>query len=274
MRLIAALLVACLLAGCSMVRLAYESADSYLRYRAGAYLDVHGEQADELDAAIDAFHDWHRKQALPQYARLAGEAAQRVDDGLTPEDLVWGYDSLIAQTRIGLREGAQRIAPLLGRLDAQQIAHIESRLAEENRRFEKEFLRGTEGARRERRAERIVKRLEDWVGRLSQAQVERVRQYSARAPLLAEMRLREHQRVQAAGLELLRAGKIEGLPEFVAYWDRGRDPAYAAGIEASRRELFALLLDLDRTLAPGQRAQAVANLQRYAADFRQLSGKR
>ena len=274
MRLIVALLVACLLSGCSMVRLAYESADSYLRYRAGAYLDVHGEQADELDAAIDAFHDWHRKQALPQYARFAGEAAQRVDDGLTPEDLVWGYDSLIAQTRIGLREAARRIAPLLGRLDAQQIAHIESRLAEENRRFEKEFLRGAEPARRERRAERVVKRLEDWVGRLSQAQVERVRQYSARVPLLAEMRLRDYQRVQAAGLELLRAGKIEGLPEFVAHWDRGRDPAYAAGIEASRRELFALLLDLDRTLAPRQRAQAVANLQRYAADFQGLSEKR
>jgi hypothetical protein len=167
-RLIAALLVACLLSGCSMVRLAYESADSYLRYRAGAYLDVHGEQADELDAAIDAFHDWHRKQALPQYARFAGEAAQRVDDGLTPEDLVWGYDSLIAQTRIGLREAARRIAPLLGRLDAQQIAHIESRLAEENRRFEKEFLRGAEPARRERRAERVVKRLAS-AGRARQA---------------------------------------------------------------------------------------------------------
>jgi len=272
-RVIAALVVACLLSGCSMVRVAYENADSYLRYRAGAYLDVHGEQAQELDAAIDAFHDWHRKQALPQYARLAGEAAQRVGDGLAPEDLVWGYDSLVAQARIGLREAAQRIAPLLGRLDAQQIAHIESRLAEENRRFEKEFLRGSERARRERRAGRIVKRLEDWVGRLSEAQVERVRQYSERVPLMAEMRLADHKRAQAAGLELVRSHRIETLPEFVAYWDRGRDPAYAAAIEDSRRELFAMLLDLDRTLSPGQRAQAVANLRRYAADFQLLSEK-
>jgi hypothetical protein len=273
-RVIVALVVACLLPGCSTVRLAYENADAYLRYRAGAYLDVHGEQAQELDAAIDAFHDWHRKQALPQYARLAGEAAQRVGDGVTPEDLVWGYDSLIAQARISVREAARRIAPLLGRLDAQQIAHIESRLAEENRRFAKEFLRGSERARRERRAERIVKRLEDWVGRLSQAQVERVRQYSGRAPLLAGMRLRDHQRLQAAGLELLRAHKVETLPEFVAYWERGRDAAYVAAIEDSRRELFAMLLDLDRTLTPEQRAQALANLRRYAADFQLLSEKR
>ena len=276
MRSIAALVCICLLSGCSMVRLAYENADSYLRYRANTYLDVHGEQAQELDAAIDAFHEWHRKKSLPEYARLAGEAAQRVGDGdgVTREDLVWGYDSLIAQARIGLREAAQRIAPLLGRLDAQQIAHIESRLAEENRRFEKEFLRGSERARRERRAERIVKRLEDWVGGLSEAQVERVRQYSERVPLMAEMRLADHKRAQAAGLELVRSHRTEALPEFVAHWDRGRDPAYAAAIEDSRRELFALLLDLDRTLSPEQRAQAVANLRRYAADFQLLSEKR
>jgi hypothetical protein len=273
-RSIAALVCICLLSGCSMVRLAYDNADSYLRWRAGSYLDVHGEQADELDAAIDHFHDWHRQQALPEYARLAGEAAQRVGDGVMPEDLVWGYDSLIAQSRIGLREATQRIAPLLGRLDAQQIAHIERRLAEENRRFAKEFLRGSEKARRERRAERIVKRLEEWVGRLSEAQVERVRQYSERVPLLAGMRLADHQRVQAAGLELLRSQRIEALPAFVAHWDRDRDPAYATAIAEAQRELFALLLELDGMLSPEQRGYAVANLRRYAAEFQLLSEKR
>jgi hypothetical protein len=256
-----------------MVRMAYDNADTYLRWRAGNYLDVHGEQLEDLDAAIDDFHRWHRAQALPQYERLALEAATRVEDGVSPEDLVWGYDSLLAQARIGLREAAQRIAPLLGRLDAQQLAHIETRLAEDNRRFRKEFLRGAEAARRERRAERIVKRLEDWVGRLSQAQEERVRRYSERAPLVAEMRVRDHERVQAAGLAILRSRRIESLPEFVSHWDRGRDPAYVAAIEASRRELTAMLLDLDRSLSPEQRALAVDRLRRYAADFRQLAGQ-
>lgn len=133
MRWLAAALAAWLLCGCSTVRMAYDNADTYLRWRAGNYLDVHGEQLDELDAAIGDFHRWHRAQALPQYARLALEAATRVEDGVSPEDLVWGYDSLLAQARIGLREAAQRIAPLLGRLDARQLSHIEIRLAEDNR---------------------------------------------------------------------------------------------------------------------------------------------
>jgi hypothetical protein len=277
-RAVAAILAACLLCGCSMVRLAYENADSYLRWRAGNYLDVHGEAVDELDAAIADFHDWHRAQALPQYARLAGEAAVRVDDGVSPEDLVWGYDSLIAQVRISLRVAARRIAPLLGRLDAQQIAHFESRLAEDNRRFAKEFLRGSEGERRERRARRIAKRLEDWVGRLSQAQLERVRQYSGRAPLVGALRERDNRRLQAMLLQLLRSDGNEtfeaSLVELVGGWDRGRDPDYAAAIEAARREITAMLLDIDRSLSPEQRAQAVANLRRYAADFQQLAERK
>ena len=56
--------------------------------------------------------------------------------------------------------------------------------------------------------------------------------------------------------------------------ERDRDPAYAAAIESSRREIFILLLDLDRTLSPEQRARAVANLRRYAADFQLLSVKK
>ena len=86
MRALAAILAASLLCGCSMVRLAYENADSYLRWRAGNYLDVHGEAVDELDAAIADFHDWHRAQALPQYARLADEARQALRAAVARQD--------------------------------------------------------------------------------------------------------------------------------------------------------------------------------------------
>ena len=65
LRLSAILVTLSLLAGCSAVRLAYDHADTWLRWRAGNYLDVHGEQAQELDERIDAFHDWHRATALP-----------------------------------------------------------------------------------------------------------------------------------------------------------------------------------------------------------------
>jgi hypothetical protein len=256
------------------VRFAYENADTYLRWRASSYLDVDGETADELDDSIAAFMSWHRASALPKYVTLADEAAQRFARGLTPADLVWGYDSMQGQARESLRAAAERIAPLLDRLTPEQIAHLERRLADDNRRFARDNLRGGDRQRRKRRTERNVERLEDWVGRLSQAQIDRVAQYSERAPLLDELRSRDQRRLQGEFLAILRAREAKKrLADFVANYDRGREPAYAAALEAARREYFAMALELDKSLTREQRGRGLGELRRYAEDFRILSRK-
>jgi hypothetical protein len=257
------------------VRLVYDNADTYLRWRAQLYLDLDGAMADELDERIAAFMAWHRAQALPKYAQITDEAARRFERRLAPADLVWGYDAIMAQARESVRQAAVQGAPLLDQLTPQQIANLERRLGEDNRRFQRENLRGSERERRRRRTERNVERLEDWVGRLSQAQLERVKQYSERAPLLDELRDRDHKRLQAELLAILRAKQArKRLPELAANWERGREPAYVAALEASRKEYFAMALDIDRSLSDKQRARAAAELRRYADDFRALAGER
>jgi hypothetical protein len=273
-RLLAALAAGALLAGCSAVRLAYDNADSYLRWRADAYLDVHGDAADELDERIDAFLDWHRAKALPQYARLSEEAARRLDDGLSHADAVWGYDALQAQARESLRAAAERIAPMLDRLSAEQVSYLERRLAEDNRKFARENLKGSEAERRQRRAKRLQERLEEWVGRLTQAQVQRIRLYAERAPLTDEHRDRDRKRLQAEILAMVRRHEaVKRLPGLAERWQQGRDPAFVALNEAWRKEFNALLVDFDRSLTPAQRARAVAHFRRYAEDFAILAGR-
>lgn len=267
-----ALATALLIAGCSTLRIAYDNADTWLYFRANAYLDLEAQQAQELDARIDEFFAWHRKNALPQYARLSDDAAKRIAKGLSREDLVWGYDSLVAHARQSLRVAAERIAPLLDRLTPRQVAHMESRFAEDNRKFEKEYLRGSDAERRKRRAKRLEQRLEDWVGDLSGAQLEKVKQFSERMPLYDEMRDRDRRRMQAELLAMIRSREAERrLPDWASDWERGRDPAYRALNERFRQEYSALLLELDRSFSPEQRARAEANLRRYAEDFRSLA---
>ena len=267
-RWVVAILATLTLAGCSGVRLVYDNIDSFIRWRMLQFLDVHGEQADELDERIARFLRWHRATALPKYARLCEEAARRLGGGLSREDIVWGYDSLMAQARESLRAAAERIAPMLDRLSPEQLSYMERRFAEDNRKFARENLRGSEAERRKRRATRTAERLEDWVGTLSKTQLERVRQFSERAPLYYEMRDRDRKRLQGELLAMVRAREAQRLlPERAANFDRGRDPAYAAASEAARQEYYALLLDLDRMLSSEQRARAVANFRRYADDF-------
>ena len=261
-----------LLAGCTGLRLAYDNADTYLLFRAKSYLDLDAKGSDELDERIDEFFAWHRRTALPQYARLSEEAAKRVTRGLSREDLVWGYDSLVAHARQSLRFAAERVAPLLDRLTPQQVAHMEKRFAEDNRKFAREYLRGSEAERRKRRARRLEERLEDWVGNLSRVQAEKVRQFSERTPLYDELRAKDRQRMQAEFVDMIRKREAQKrLPDWIANWERGRDPAHLAASERFYQEYLALLLELDKTLAPEQRNRAAANFRRYAEDFRVLA---
>jgi hypothetical protein len=271
--LVAAFAAGVVLSGCSAMRLAYDNADTYLRWRAGSYFDLQGDAGDELDERIDAFFDWHRAKALPHYARISDEAAKRLGDGLSPDDLVWGYDALMVQARESLRTAATQIAPLLDRMSAEQVSYFERRLADENRKFARENLKGSEAERRERRAKQMKHRLEEWVGKLTQAQTERIKVYAERAPLTDELRDRDRKRLQAEVLAMMRNQEAaKRLPDLAANWLEGRDPAFLAANEAWRNEFYALLLDLDRMLTPTQRAKAVANFRRYAEDFAVLSG--
>jgi hypothetical protein len=274
-RLALALAALVLLAGCSATRLAYQHADLFLRWQTGRYLDVHGEQSDELNGRIAAFLEWHRARALPQYIRFAREAERRVAPGLSREDLVWGYDSVQKQVREAMRAAAEHSAPLLDRLNAEQIEHLRQRFEDDNRRFAREQLAGDDRERRKRRVKRNVERLEDWLGELSDAQVERVRQYSERAPLVGSMRDRERRRLQAELLAMVGAREAtRRLPDWAEHWDRHREPGFVAAHRANLAELYAMLLDLDRMMTPAQRASVQARFRKYAEDFERLAQPR
>jgi hypothetical protein len=267
-----ALAAAALLTACTALRLAYDNADTYLLFRAKSYLDLDAKGSDELDERIDEFFAWHRRTALPQYARLSEEAAKRVTRGLSREDLVWGYDSLVAHARQSLRFAAERVAPLLDRLTPQQVAHMERRFAEDNRKFAREYLRGSEAERRKRRARRLEERLEDWLGNLSHVQAEKVKQFSERTPLYDELRAKDRQRMQAEFVDMIRKREVQKrLPDWIANWDHGRDPAHLAASERFRQEYLTLLLEIDKTLSSEQRNRAAANFRRYAEDFNVLA---
>lgn len=269
------LLAALLLSSCSVMQAAYNNAGIYLRWRATTYLDVHEAQLEELEGRIERFHAWHRRNALPEYARLAEDLAARLARGLSRADLQWGYDAALAEVRHSVRAAAENGAGLLDKLNAGQIEHLEKRLAEDNRRFAKEFLRGTSEERKNKRTRRNIERLEEWVGELTQAQADRVKAYSERAPLTEEMRDRERKRLQGEFLALVRERQAgRRLAERAAGWERGRDPAFEAAAAAHRAEYFAMLLDIERALSPEQRSRAIARLRGYAADFRALAAER
>ena len=263
-RLPVACLVA-LLAGCSMLEFAYNNADAWLRWQAKRYVELEGAQAGEFERRVQAYLAWHRAEALPQYARLAEEAGARLARGATRDDMEWGYDALQAQAREGLERAAGELGDLLERLTPAQIAQLEQRFAEDNRRYARQWLEGAPAARRARREQRLAELLRDWLGDLDDAQVERLRRYSESAPYNGERRDLARRHRQAELLAMLRARETGRR---LGAWARAWASAPAAP------EFLDLLADLERSLSPRQRAHAVARLRAYGRDFQLLAAAR
>jgi len=263
-----------LLSGCSAVEFAYSNAGAWVQWKADDYLDLQEEQREELGKRVDAFFRWNRREALPVYARLADEAAARLERGASREDMVWGYDAIRGQASVALGRAGDDLGDFLDRLAPAQVAHFERKLEEDNRRYARRFLEGTTAERRGRRLERLRHTLEDWLGELSDAQLERIRRFNDAAPLTAALRDRERRRQQQELLALLRARRSGGaLGEWWAHWDRGREPEFARVNREYVAALLTMLADLGRTLSERQRAHAAARLREYARDFRDLAAR-
>jgi len=263
--------LACLvaLAGCNALQVGYNNADALIHWRGAKYFGFEDEQKAQFERRVQRFLAWHRKTELPRYAHVANDLADRLARGVLQADLVWGYDAFQRHLRQSLVAGSGEIGDLLDALSPAQVERFRERLEKENGDFAREHgLRDSPEERRARRVKRNIERLEDWFGPLTDAQVERVGLYSKRAPLDDELRDRDRRRMQREILAMVNARQAgKRLVQWSAAWDRNRDPAYEAARKANLQEFYAMLLDLDKTLSPEQRARAVKRLRGFAGDF-------
>ena len=269
--LLAMLLAA--LSACTALQVGYNNADTAIHWRAWRYFGFEVEQKAEFERRVQRFLAWHRKSELPKYVVFANALADRVARGVSQPDLVWGYDSFQALLRPALSAGAAESAELLDGLSQAQIERFQERLDKENRNHAKDHgLAERPDERRTRRTKRNIERLEDWFGTLTDAQVERVKLYSMRAPLDDELRDRDRKRMQRELVGMVKAKQArQKLAQWVVAWEQNRDPAYETLRKENLREYFGMLLDLDKTLSPEQRGRAVQRLRGFAGDFSALA---
>lgn len=272
------LLALALLAGCSGARLAYNNADSVLRWMADDYFALEGAQEEDFRERLARFHAWHRSEELPRYSELMASAADKIGDGLTAAELDWGWDSVKGRYRRMVAYGAADLAAVLATLTPAQFERLEQKFAESNAEFAKKHLQGGVAAQRERREERNLELMQDWFGDLSDAQEAQLKAACARLPLLYELRLKNRQRRQGEFVALLKAHRSAArlgprLRHWLTEWEEGESPEYRQQTKLHRERYVQMLLELDRGLAQQQRAHAAARLSEYAEIFAALAAQ-
>lgn len=266
------------LAGCSGLRLAYNNADTVIRWMADDYFSIEGAQEEDFKSRLARFHAWHRSEELPRYSTLMTNAGQKLADGLTLQELVWAWDNVWAQYRRMAAYAAPDLAAVLPSMTPAQFERLEKRFAENAAEFRKKYMKGSEAEQRARRDKRTLELMQEWFGDLSEAQEAQLRAASANLPLLYALRLQNRQRRQAEFIALVKANRSSAeleprLRHWLSEWEEGASAEYRRVTEQHREVYMRMLLDLDRTLTPMQRAHAVNRMNDYAEVFAALAAQ-
>ncbi|MGP1680049.1 MAG: DUF6279 family lipoprotein [Burkholderiales bacterium] len=266
------------LAGCSAAHLAYNHAETAVRWMADDYFALEGAQQEDFDARLARSHAWHRSEELPRYSALMASAGDRLADGLTQQELWWAWDSVQARYRRMVEHVAPDLAAVLATLTPAQFERLEQKFAESNAAYARKYLSGGEAKQRERRDERNRELMRDWFGDLSEEQEAQLKRSSAGLPLLYALRLQNRQRRQSEFVALLQAYRSPAeleprLRRWLTDWEAGAAPEYRRLSQLHREDYMQMLLELDRGLAPAQRAHALARLNEYGEIFARLASE-
>jgi hypothetical protein len=270
---------ALVLAACSATRVAYDNADTMLRFMASSYLDLDAAQSDDLSPRIARFHQWHRSNELPIYAALLRSTSQRAAEGITAEDVAWGLANVRLRYRRFAAKAAEDAAPVLATLASAQLAALERKFAENNGKYTKEFLSSDDKERRRRQLKRMLARFRDFAGELTPDQEARIGRFALAHERHVALRFEDRQRWQRDFVAALKAErKPEELGRHLA--EMFERPELRRSEEFIREDarwdedLGRLIVDLDRSLTPEQRAHVVRRLSDYAEDFAVLAGRK
>lgn len=280
-RTVGASLLALALAGCGVVRLAYNQAPNLASVGIDKYVDLDDEQTLFTRDAISAWFRWHRSTQLPVYAGMLTRMQVQVMDNTTGAALCRWEPELRLRAEAALAQAVVPATELVVTLRPQQLRSIEKRYERSNKEFRDDFLQPDLDDRREERQERIAQRLETLYGRLNDAQQERLSKALAASPYDAEVWQQERLARQHDTLQTLRTLTGDGLAlppsaaqaevkAMMGSWLRSPRPAYVAYQRKVVEDNCAWLAELHNSTTPEQRRHARDKLRGWEADARVL----
>jgi hypothetical protein len=270
-----ALAAACTRLAYMNASLAYTQAPHLMAWTVESYVDLSHEQRDWLHARLDRALAWHRSQELPAYGRFLDSVAERSDRAFTDEEVAAAWADVRADYRRVVEHLLPDAAQLLGSLDEKQLAGLERRFEEANRKFLRESTRGTPEERRTDAARRMIGHLREWTGALDERQVAIVQAWArATDPLVAE-RLADRRYRQSQAIALARTGDRQriaaGLHRILLDTQEWRSAEMRAKLAAREKATLHMIATLSGTLSPAQRAHLRGRIRGYEQDITRLA---
>lgn len=272
-RLLFITLVFVSLAGCAATSLLYNHADWLIARQINGYFDLNRSQKMFLSSRLNGILTQHRHEALPRYESVLRQAEERVQDGITTDDLDWAfgqYDQLRADLfgRFVL-DGTEFVRQVNDSQVSRLKKALQSRLAREEA-----LLQDDVAKRLSKRTERILGLAREWLGMLSAQQEQEITRLSMKFPdtLPAWYAHRKHRHEQLLALMESRSSDQTGarLEDWLVHQDMDTDPHFTEMTKQFRRHITGLIISLDRSATVAQRQHFLSKVDELAATIRRL----
>ncbi|WP_420474742.1 DUF6279 family lipoprotein [Noviherbaspirillum sp. ST9] len=277
-------LLAFLLAGCNALRLGYANGDTFVYWWLDGYVDFADEQKPWVRAHIDRLFDWHRKTQLRDYAQLFGQVQQRLQRGSAqPAEIREDFDAIRKRAATILEKSIPELTDLALSIQPGQIAHLEQKLAANNEKYRREYLRGNVDDRQRLRFKKVMKQAEYWFGNFSDEQEAHIRKASDARPLDNDIWMTERVRRQQELLQMLRKIQAEKparevvskmIRDFIRHsFENFTYAEHKAFFDGSSEGMAQMISTIINVATPEQKAHAIRRLQKLIEDCHELAAK-
>ena len=222
---------------------------------------------------------WHRNTQLKQYADWLQSLQQDVNEQLTVEQLdqhIAAMEQFWLALVIKLND---EMAYLLPQLDADQRDELFSYLDETNEEFREEFITLDDDERIEAFAERMIDTYENWIGELSDAQIQAVEQAASGLISSAERRLERRLEWQQGIRDILaspdsRYDKSQRLRAFLAGFEQDPDGPIKQASNHNRQIIVGLTVQIAQSMTQDQKDHFTGKTNDYIRMFTELAENR
>ncbi len=266
-----------LLSSCSGVQVSYRFLDDLLRWRLNDYVSIEGPASRELDAALSAFHRWHRSEQLPLYVDFLSDQMRILQgDKINAAQLQQAYNRGMHFWQLSMQQLAPELALTLSRLDEAQLRQLAKNMDQKNAEYEAERINLARTERRQERIQRMRDRLEDWLGSVTDTQAQRIEQWAddlsyETAARLAQRRLLRQRFDGLLSLQKQPQRMQQQLIQLIATPQQQWTPAYRQYSTLNQHTTYQLLIDLHASLTVVQAKTLLNRLDGYRSDFSKLA---
>ena len=269
-----------MLGACGLVKLGYRHGDTVGLFWINRYLDLSSAQEDFVKPRLHELLVWHRTTQLPDYASFASTLQQKASQPIGAAEIAAIGTQARRRVTTSVDHALPAMADLALQLTPDNLRTMARKFDDDDDKWRREFMKGDLERQQKARYEKTLERAEEWYGRFSDDQRQRIRALSDARPLDPAIVLAERQRREQDLLALLTKVERDKPPKeavaaaMKAYADRfeeNPDPDRRAFLDALRKATEEMDAAIHNLTTPQQRSRAVAKLQDWIDDFRSLA---